>query len=67
MQTKSTLQEFSNNEREFILSSLKEHSLRIDGRSVWDIRKIIIQFGQQEGHVEVQLGGTRFISSFFNN
>jgi len=62
MQTKAAVQEFSNNEREFIFSALKEHSLRIDGRSLWDVRKLKILFGHQDGHAEVQLGTTRVIA-----
>lgn len=48
----------SNNESEFILNALVDKK-RIDGRNIYDYRKLGITFGTTHGHVEAQLGNTR--------
>ncbi len=62
------------NERNFILESLRENKLRIDGRRNYDFRSLKLTFGEnfnhsstnrttnQTGHVTVQLGTTRVIA-----
>ena len=34
---------------------------RLDGRQTYDFRKIKLTFGTEFGHVEVQLGQTRYV------
>jgi len=48
-------------EHQFILDALRE-KLRVDGRKLYDVRKLSISFGKQWGHVEVQLGTTRVLA-----
>jgi exosome complex component RRP45 len=55
---RNTTSSLSTNERDFILAALKDN-VRIDGRSIYDFRKLIINFGTTPGHSDVQLGGTR--------
>ncbi len=50
----------SQNERVFILDSLKEKN-RVDGRRPYDVRKLTITFGPVYGVSEVQLGQTRYL------
>lgn len=45
-------------ERDFILEALHEN-VRLDGRGVDDLRPLTISFGEEYGHVKVQLGRTR--------
>lgn len=51
-------------EREFILEAL-EQNVRLDGRRADDIRPLDISFGEEYGHVKVQLGKTRFVTNEF--
>ncbi|KAG0005084.1 hypothetical protein BGZ79_006947 [Entomortierella chlamydospora] len=51
----------STNEREFLLSALKEGA-RIDGRKFYDFRTLRLSFGSDYGAVEVQLGNTRVLA-----
>ncbi|KJE88989.1 polymyositis/scleroderma autoantigen 1 [Capsaspora owczarzaki ATCC 30864] len=48
----------SNNERSFVQGAMKS-GLRVDGRGVYDFRRIRIAYQPERGHVEVQLGRTR--------
>lgn len=52
----------STNEREFIHDGLK-HNIRVDGRQPYDMRNVKINFGQNVGSVEVQLGTTRALAT----
>lgn len=52
----------STNEREFIRDGLK-HDIRVDGRQPLDMRSVKINFGQNVGSVEVQLGTTRALAN----
>eukprot|EP01134_Creolimax_fragrantissima_P001969 CFRG1969T1 len=45
-------------EKQFILDNIKR-SKRLDGRGVYDYRKIKLTYGTEYGHVEVQLGRSR--------
>lgn len=45
-------------EREFILEALLEN-IRLDGRQVDTFRPLSVTFGEEYGHVRVQLGQTR--------
>jgi exosome complex component RRP45 len=45
-------------ERDFILEALQEN-VRLDGRRVDELRPLTISFGEEYGHVKVQLGRTR--------
>ncbi|KAI1315646.1 hypothetical protein EDD11_000539 [Mortierella claussenii] len=51
----------STNEREFLLSALREGA-RIDGRKFYDFRTLRLSFGDDYGAVEVQLGNTRVLA-----
>jgi exosome complex component RRP45 len=51
--------ELSNNEREFILSALRQN-VRLDGRSSDAYRDIELTFGEEYGLVDVKLGKTRY-------
>ncbi|CAG8551809.1 9016_t:CDS:2 [Acaulospora colombiana] len=53
--------EISTNERNFILSSLKER-IRLDGRDLGDFRPLSIILGPEKGRSEVRLGGTKVLS-----
>lgn len=44
-------------EHDFVISTLTEHSLRVDGRQLLDARKLEVKFGNSYGSVEVILGG----------
>lgn len=44
-------------EHDFLLTTLKDHSLRVDGRQLLDARKLEVKFGNSYGAVEVTLGG----------
>lgn len=46
-------------EREFILSALREN-VRLDGRDPDQLRPLHLSFGDEYGHVKVQLGKTRY-------
>jgi len=48
------------NEKNFLYEALRQGK-RIDGRGIYDVRNIRITFGNQYGHVQVQLGKTRLI------
>jgi hypothetical protein len=45
-------------ERDFILEALGQN-LRLDGRQFDDYRPLNISFGEEYGHVKLQLGKTR--------
>lgn len=45
-------------ERDFILESLKE-DVRLDGRQADQLRPLKVSFGEEHGHVKLQLGKTR--------
>jgi exosome complex component RRP45 len=47
-------------EKEFLFSALKE-SLRIDGRSMIEMRTPTLSFGPELGWVECELGKTRCV------
>ncbi|KAF8017289.1 hypothetical protein BT93_H2468 [Corymbia citriodora subsp. variegata] len=50
------------NEKKFIESALLS-GLRVDGRNVYDYRKLSINFGKEDGSAEVHLGQTRVMGS----
>jgi exosome complex RNA-binding protein Rrp42 (RNase PH superfamily) len=50
-------------ERDFILEALQQN-IRLDGRGVDDLRPLAISFGEEYGHVKVQLGDTRYVKGF---
>lgn len=45
-------------ERDFILNALRE-GVRLDGREADQLRPLKVSFGEEYGHVKVQLGKTR--------
>jgi exosome complex component RRP45 len=45
-------------EHDFIVEALKRN-VRLDGRGIDELRPLNITFGDEYGHVEVQLGHTR--------
>ena len=45
-------------ERDFILNALRE-DVRLDGREADQLRPLKVSFGEEYGHVKVQLGRTR--------
>lgn len=47
-------------ERDFILEALREN-VRLDGREADQFRPLDISFGEEYGHVKLQLGKTRYI------
>lgn len=47
-------------EREFILEALHEN-VRLDGRSADQFRPLNLSFGEEYGHVKLQLGKTRYV------
>lgn len=47
------------NEREFIKQALQEQ-IRLDGRTFDAFRQLQLDFGEEYGVVEVQLGKTRY-------
>lgn len=47
-------------ERDFILNALRE-DVRLDGREADQLRPLKVSFGDEYGHVKVQLGKTRFV------
>lgn len=47
-------------ERDFILDALRE-GVRLDGRGADQLRPLTLSFGEEYGHVKVQLGKTRFV------
>ena len=49
----------SNNESEYILNSLTQNKLRMDGRGLFDIRNIKISF-EGNGIIHLLLGKTRY-------
>lgn len=46
------------NEKEFLLEALRQ-GRRVDGRGIYDVRTLQIDFGVDHGQVTVQLGKTR--------
>lgn len=48
-------------ERDFILEALREN-VRLDGRGADLFRPLNISFGEEHGHVKLQLGKTRYVS-----
>lgn len=49
-------------ERDFILNALHE-DVRLDGRGADQLRPLKVSFGDEYGHVKVQLGKTRYTFS----
>lgn len=47
-------------ERDFILDALRE-GVRLDGREFDQLRPLNVSFGDEYGHVKVQLGKTRLV------
>lgn len=47
-------------ERDFILNALRE-DVRLDGRHADQLRPLTVTFGDEYGHVKVQLGKTRWV------
>lgn len=50
-------------EREFILEALLEN-IRLDGRDADAFRPLSVTFGEEYGHVKVQLGQTRCVLNY---
>lgn len=50
-------------ERDFILEALREN-VRLDGRGADQFRPLNLSFGEEHGHVKLQLGKTRYVSGF---
>lgn len=48
-------------ERDFIHESLRE-DVRLDGRQADQLRPLKVSFGEEYGHVKLQLGKTRLVS-----
>jgi exosome complex component RRP45 len=44
-------------EHDFVVNTLKEDALRVDGRQLLDARELSLRFGDSYGSVEVSLGG----------
>lgn len=53
--------DLSANERAFISEAIGQ-GVRLDGRSSDQLRPLDLTFGEEFGHVKVQLGKTRYIS-----
>lgn len=51
-------------ESDFILNALRE-DVRLDGRHADQLRPLTLSFGDEYGHVKVQLGKTRYDYRFF--
>jgi len=51
----------SRNEREFVRDALLAGA-RVDGRGMFDYRKVAVSFGLARGHVEVAVGGTKVLA-----
>lgn len=47
-------------ERDFILNALRE-DVRLDGRGLDQLRPLKVSFGEEYGHVKVQLGKTTYV------
>lgn len=54
--------DISANERAFILEALHKN-VRLDGRALDQLRPLTVSFGDEYGHVKLQLGKTRFVRS----
>lgn len=52
--------EISINERDFIQRALQEQ-IRLDGRAFDAFRKVELNFGEEYGVADVQLGKTRYV------
>lgn len=52
--------EISINERDFIQQALQEQ-IRLDGRAFDAFRKVELNFGEEYGVADVQLGKTRYV------
>ncbi|RAK81787.1 exosome non-catalytic core subunit RRP45 [Aspergillus fijiensis CBS 313.89] len=48
-------------ERDFILNALRE-DVRLDGRAADELRPLKVTFGEEHGHVKVQLGRTSLVT-----
>lgn len=46
-------------ERDFVVNALRE-DVRLDGRQPDQLRPLKVSFGEEYGHVKVQLGKTRY-------
>jgi len=51
-------------ERDFILNALRE-DVRLDGRGLDQLRPLKVSFGEEYGHVKVQLGKTTYVLPAF--
>lgn len=54
--------DISANERAFILEALHKN-VRLDSRALDQLRPLTVSFGDEYGHVKLQLGKTRFVRS----
>ncbi|CAG9324313.1 unnamed protein product [Blepharisma stoltei] len=52
------MEDLSTNERNFILLAIKESKQRLDGRGLYDYRRLSVQFHNKRGSCEVALGDT---------
>lgn len=52
-------------ERDFILNALRE-DVRLDGRQPDQLRPLNVSFGDEYGHVKVQLGKTRYVRRVYS-
>jgi hypothetical protein len=50
-------------EREFILEALQQ-DVRLDGRGLDQFRPLKISFGDEYGHVKLELGKTRYVHRY---
>lgn len=50
------------NERQFVLEALQQ-DIRLDGRSLDDLREVQIDFGDEDGVADVRLGKTRVLTN----
>lgn len=55
----------SNAERDFVLEALRE-DVRVDGRNPNQFRPLSVSFGDEYGHVKLQLGKTRLVLSMLS-
>lgn len=53
-------------ERDFILEALREN-VRLDGRGVDQFRPLNISFGEEYGHVKLQLGKTKYVPGNYSS
>lgn len=56
------MEDLSINEKEFIIAAIRDSKSRIDGRGLYDYRKLSVQFHRKRGNCEVALGDTLIFS-----